>query len=107
MCLGYWDFPLDELEAFGLKFSWLCNMCWKTKGKAESKILPRSNPNFLLFIEIHHAAPVVVVCSVSLPKNVWSRWWLPLPRVQKVNGGNFQPPGFPAETNPQHWCGCY
>lgn len=103
-CLGYWDFPLDELEAFWLKFSWLCKMC----RKAESIIILRSNPNFYIQQEVDHAAAAVVVCSLSpcdgvvwvvatSPKSPAREWW-PF---------HFLPSDLPTETSPQHWCGCF
>lgn len=64
--MGYWDFPLDELEAFWLKYSWLCKIC----RKAESQILLSSNPNLMLYIKIDHAAAAVVVCRLSLYDDV-------------------------------------
>lgn len=47
----------------------------------------RSNLNFLLYREIHHAVAAVVAVRLSPPKVVWSRWQLPLPRVGQGNGG--------------------
>lgn len=110
-CLGYWDFPLDELEAFWLKYSWLCKIC----RKAESQILLSSNPNFMLYIKIDHAAAAVVVCRLSLRSlQALSLWWCGAGGgclSQESSKGRwpfyFLPPAFPAETNPQHWCGCY